>query len=126
MSMDYIVDPEQRLVRAAIKGETTFAEWRQAMDAILADRNFRPGFGFLIDLSDIANAPDTAFIRQVAGYFMGHKDRLGGGRRAIVVTVQSIYGMARMEEILAEPSGVAVRPFYRHEEALRWLQTGEE
>ena len=124
--MEYLIDVDERHVRVTIQPGLTFEEWRQAMDAILADQRFRPGFGFLIDLSGLVNAPETTFIRRIAGYFMVHRDQLGGGRRAIVVSVQSIYGMARMEEVLAEPSGVPVRPFYQHEEALRWLQTGEE
>ena len=124
--MEYLIDPGRRLVRMAIRGEITFAEWREAMDAILADPNYRPGFGFLVDLTDLVNAPETTFIRQVAGYFLGHRGELGAGRRAIVVTAQSIYGMARMEEILAEPSRVAVRPFYRFEDAEHWLQTGDD
>ena len=124
--MEYLIDSGRRLVRMTVRRGITFAEWREAMDAILADPSYRPGFGFLIDLTGLVNAPETAFIRQVAGYFPGHLDQLGTGRRAIVVTSQSIYGMARMEEILAEPSGVSVRPFYRFEDAERWLRTGEE
>lgn len=108
----------EALVLSTITGRATDADLIAVHDLLRADPMFRSTFAQLWDLGGVAeDALTPAGIRALT-----QNNPFGGGaRRAFVVTKPSLYGLVRMFELLAEPSGQDVRLFASDVEARQWL-----
>jgi hypothetical protein len=114
------LDRTHGIANLTITSPHTFAEWRRAMDEILATEPVPSRF--LVDRRN-AGAPATAFIDDMVAYFRAHADQLAGCTAAVVVGSEAAFGMGRMLEIRTEVSGVnlAMKIFLDYDHAVRWL-----
>ena len=86
--------------------------------ALTIDPRFSRDFRQLVDLRDVTDVQITAScIREMA--------RLNpygaGARRAVVVTNDVVFGMARMYQILSDESPDELQIFRKVDEGLEWL-----
>ena len=121
MAITYRIDAGERIVYLATRGESNFAEWRDAMLAALSDPAYRRGFNFLSDRSEETDVPDPEFTRAAAQFVRQHRRDLGGARWAAVSASDAVFGMQRLFISLSAATGVTVRAFRDHEAARRWL-----
>lgn len=107
----------------------TYDEIQAAMLAIWAHPVSEPPFRLLVDRRH-SQPPSADLVRRIVSSFAEHRDRLKGGRVALVVNdqTQAAYGMGRMAEILAESKQlpVDVKTFRDWQEAERWLEKADE
>jgi hypothetical protein len=110
--------------------QPTFEEWRNAMDALLADPAFRTGMPIVSDRRLLHEAPATSVIQMMAAYEYEHRDRFGACRWAVVTDpeARAEFGMARMSQAMLEGgrSRITLRPFTDLDQAIRWATTGQE
>ena len=121
MAVTYHIEPDERIVYLTTVGESSFAEWRDAMLSALSDPRYRRGMGFLSDRRKETDVPDPEFARAAAQFLMQHEDEMGGSRWAAVSNQPAVYGMQRMFSILSEATGVTAAAFTDFEQARRWL-----
>ncbi|MDQ3743310.1 MAG: hypothetical protein M3444_02895 [Acidobacteriota bacterium] len=121
MAVTYRIDAEDRIVYLTTTGESSFAEWRDAMLAVLSDPQYRRGMGFLSDRRGETDVPDPEFARSAAQFIMQHEGEMAGSRWAAVSNQVAVYGMQRMFSILSEATGVTAAAFMDFEQARRWL-----
>jgi hypothetical protein len=79
----------------------TFEEWRAAMLAILAAPISRPRLAFLVDRRH-STPVTTTFVNQMSAFFEEHQRALSHSIRAILVSDDAGFGMARNDGT-AEP-----------------------
>jgi hypothetical protein len=121
MPVTYRIDPRDRMVYLNTAGEFSFAEWRDAMLAVLADPLYRPGFNFLSDRRQETTTPDPESARGAVDFLSDHAEQMGRFRWAAVSNNPAIFGMQRMFTILAEMKGIPAVAFTDEAAALRWL-----
>lgn len=125
MPVSWIVEPEGRFVVLLPTDPATFDEWRTAMLAVLAAPASRPRLKMLIDRRK-SEPVSVGFVNQMTDFFAAHQSALSGSRRAIVVSDDAGFGMARMTELksaLENPDSKA-RVFRSYSEAVVWLTGG--
>lgn len=118
----YLIDPSLGLVRLT-SGETlpTVPDLEQALDRLLADPQFRPGFGVLVERRQLHVAPDSSYVRGGIEALAVRRERFGHTRFASLTGHLTSFGMGRMGEAYADNRGVPYRVFRNEEEALLWL-----
>jgi hypothetical protein len=86
--------------------------------ALTTDSRFAPHFRQLADLRDVMEIKFTAStIRE-----MVRLNPFGAGaRRALVVTSDELFGMARMYQLLTDESPDELQIFRKMDDALQWL-----
>jgi hypothetical protein len=121
MPVTWMWDPTSNLAMLHVTVPYTFAQWRTAFDAILKRATAGP-VHFLVDRRD-AGIPATPMAQEMLTYFRQHAPRLAGARVAIVVNVESKYGIDRMATICdsVRKLGVKIEVFSNPPEAFRWL-----
>ncbi|OAI47559.1 hypothetical protein AYO43_04275 [Nitrospira sp. SCGC AG-212-E16] len=86
--------------------------------ALTADPRFAPHFRQLVDLRDVTDL-------QVAASTIREMLRLNpfgaGAWRALVVTKDEVFGMARMSQLLTDESPDELQIFRKLDDALQWL-----
>jgi len=114
----------QRLVLLKYAHSPTIAEWTDAMDVVLADRDYRAGFGFLLDLRGNRPGPGRMLIAAMAHYLDVRQVSFRGARWAVVVDAPAAYRMARAGQDLATdlPLEMAVFQDNTPDKALRWVR----
>ncbi len=117
MPADYVIDTQRRTVFSSATGISNTAEIMEHQRKLLADPAFVPDFNQLFDLRDLQSHTATTSDLQL----MAQQEVFGpGSRRAIVVSKDVHYGMARMFEMMRQgPEKIAV--FRDIDEARRWL-----
>ena len=126
MPLSHSIDTTAGIVTLHYAEDPPFEVWAAAMDAVLRDPAFRPGYGLLMDRSRLTTAPEREYIVGVVDYVQRHASQLGGGRVATLVNRPAAYGMARMAQLLLDDTPQATRVFTELSEALAWLSTGTE
>ncbi len=121
MAVNYHIEPVEGIVYLTTVGESSFAEWRDAMLSALSDPHYRRGMGFLSDRRAETDVPDPEFARAAAQFLMQHEEEMAGSRWAAVSNNTAVYGMQRMFSILSEATGVTAAAFTDFEQARRWL-----
>ena len=106
MAVNYRSDPDERIVYLTTTGESSLAEWREAMLAALSDSSYQPGFNFLSNRRLEKDVPDTQFARGAADFLKLHNEEMGAYRWAAVSNNAAVYGMQRMFSIFSEMNGV--------------------
>jgi hypothetical protein len=119
MPFYYKIDKESRLVMSTGSGVLTVADSLAHQDELLKDPEFDPSFSQLMDLTHITKLEHTSDdVRRVAerSVFSPHS------RRAILVSADVTFGVARMFEMLRETLGEkGIRVFRELDEALEWV-----
>lgn len=121
MSLTFSIDPEARLVTLSGARIPDFEEWQGVMRAVLRHPEFQPGFDFLTDRRDAAEAPTADYLRRAVGFLDLQRDALGSCRWALVVTTPASFGMGRMAEALCGDTSVTARVFTDLGHAHAWL-----
>ena len=118
MPCGYTIDLAQSLVLSRGWGLVTDRELLAHVHALTADPRFARSFRQLVDLRDVTDVQVTAStIRE-----MVKLNPFGAGaRRAVVVTNDVVFGMARMYQILTDESPDELRIFRKVDDALQWL-----
>jgi hypothetical protein len=124
MAVTYRIAPDERIVYLTTTGESSFAQWRDAVLSALSDPAYRKGFNFLSDRRDQTGVPDADFARAAAALLREHSAAVDGCRWAAVTGRDALYGMARMFSIFAEGTCIQAAAFRDYEDARRWL-TGD-
>ena len=118
MPASYRIDVARRVVLSRAWGVFSAQDVFDHFTALAADPAFDPSFYQLIDLRDVEQVDlETSFIRRHA------LERLfaGGALRALVVSSDIHYGLARMYGAYAEYASQNVRVFRDMHEAEQWL-----
>jgi hypothetical protein len=119
MPWDFEIDHAQRLVRVRVHGTMCDHDLLDA-DAALRDHpEFDPSFDQLIDLREATGSEvTTAGVQKLA-----QQPPLfaPSSRRALVVSTDLGFGMARMFELLREGKSGEVRAFRELDKAREWL-----
>jgi hypothetical protein len=118
MPCSYTIDLARSLVLSRGWGILTDGELLAHVRALTIDPRFARSFHQLADLRDVADVEvSTSTIREMA--------RLNpygdGSRRAVVVTSDVLFGMARMYQILRDEPTDELEVFRKLDDALRWL-----
>ncbi len=115
----YKIDKENRLVMSTASGVITSAEALAHHQNLSADPEFDPSYSQLLDCSHVTKievGPDD--IRTLA------QDNLfsATSRRAILVSSETAFGLARMFEIIRETHGDSgIQVFRNLDAALDWV-----
>jgi hypothetical protein len=123
MAIRHEIDPVRRLVRLTHVGRTPPAVWRDTIDLVVAQPDFRRGFDFIDDLSVRVDVPTSMDVRNAVDFLNSRQPSLAPCRWAVVVhpQVPAIFGMVRMAEGLMEGSTISLRAFTSISQALIWL-----
>jgi hypothetical protein len=114
------VDPSSRVSYVRLSGDVALADFRDAQRALTQNPQFDAGFPVLIDLRAVTELQLTsADIRALATT----SPIPPSTRRAILVGSESVYGMARMYELVreSETSKDVVRACKTVDAAAAWL-----
>jgi hypothetical protein len=118
MPITYTIDRDHGVVLSRAWDVLTYAELREHYFRLAADPDFDPGFCQLADNRQVHRVDMTAqTLRQLAGITIFAEGR----PRALVVSAESDYGLARMYAIFSETAGQKVAVFREWADALQWL-----
>lgn len=118
MPAGYTIDLERSLVRSRGWGVLTDRELLAHARALTVDPHFAPNFRQLADLREVTDVQITsATIKEMVRL----NPFWAGARRALVVTNDVVYGMARMYQILRDESPDELEIFRKMDGALQWL-----
>jgi hypothetical protein len=118
MPITWSVDPTARFVVMSVSDPYTIEEWRTAMLAILEAPISRPRLAILVDRRHSTPAT-TSFVNQMSAFFEEHQRALLNSLRAILVSDDAGFGMARMTA-LRNPDAT-IQTFRSYEQAVAWL-----
>jgi hypothetical protein len=122
MGISYSVDPVNRAVRIVFQDEfPSVEEWGQALDAILAQPGYAPGFSFLVDPSPVDPQPEAVFVRGAVESLRRNSRQVENSRWAIVAPNAVTFGMARMGQMLSDGLPVVIAIFRDVAAAEDWL-----
>ena len=119
--MSVVVDGEDGLVRASLKGAVPVDVFLKRLEGALGSPGFRPGMNMLLDVRRAAHHLEAEDIVRVSRYLIAHRDKIEGGRAAIVVTKTVSYGLMRMLQAHVDGMPIGFSVFYDMGEARRWL-----
>lgn len=120
MPIQWSIDTTAGLVRMTHTGPTEFPAWERAMTAIVASPDFRPEFGFLVNM-DTSDPPTAEHQRAVVHFLETHAADLAGARWAYLAETPAHYGMARMAQLMADPMTLPIAVFRTLADAADWL-----
>ena len=89
----------------------------RVLERWVTSASFEPPLRAFVDVSDSGFDPSGSEVRSAAirlGY-------LGEGKLALLVSSDLQFGLARMLGIVAQGTGIEVRPFRREADALEWV-----
>ncbi len=115
----YKIDKQNRLVMSTASGTITMAEALDHHQKLRADPDFDPTFSQLLDVSHVTKIQiNTEDIRRLAHAAIFSPT----SRRAILVSSDTAFGLARMFELLRETAGdTGIEVFRNLDEALAWV-----
>lgn len=122
MPAAFTIDPSRRLVLSRGWGVLTDRELVAHVHALSADPRFRPDLHQLVDFLGVTDVRVTASgVREMTGL-----NPFGAGaRRALAVSSDVAYGMARMYQIMRSDAADVVEIFRDIDSALEWLGVAE-
>jgi hypothetical protein len=118
MSVAYTIDPDLRLVVVKAWGTLTGVELIDATDALHAMPEFTHARRELGDYRDVTEFDmDGSAIRRLAARSVFDSSV----RRAVVVSADVAFGMARMYQMLREGPDDGLRVYRELDEAIAWV-----
>ena len=125
-NLSYSIDPMNHIVEFHFMGSPSFEEWVLVIYAVLSDRSFQSGYGFLSDRRGMSDLPTTEEVRSVIGFLRKHYTAIRARRWAILVSDTASYGMARMTQQLGHELPFPIEVFTDEAKARRWLSEGRD
>ena len=115
----YKIDRENRLVMTTASGTVTLADALAHQEKLRRDPDFDPSFSQLLDVSFVTRMEITSeHVRLLAQ----SSSFSPNSRRAVLVSNDTAYGLARMFEMLRESAGdTGIEVFRSLDEALDWV-----
>ncbi len=120
MPITYRIIPDRGRIETACAGHITLKEVMAHFDELQRDPARPQRLDVLLDLTGQLSLPDSPQIRAAADR-VGLVTDLVFGACAVVVTRESLYGMARMFEVFARGHFAAIQIFRSRKEAEEWL-----
>ncbi|MFZ0821075.1 MAG: hypothetical protein WAM91_13470 [Candidatus Acidiferrales bacterium] len=120
----YKIDRERRLVMSTGYGVVRREDLMEHQNQLLADPDFDPAFSQLMDFGHMTKLEVTATDM----HLLAERNIFApGARRAVVVSDDAGYGLARMFETLRDEKGErGIRVFRRLEDGLEWVFSEED
>jgi hypothetical protein len=118
MPTAYMIDSDHSLVLCRAWEAVSDGELTSHVRTMTADPRFNKHFHELVDARGMTSVvPSSSAVRQIATV-----NPFGAGaRRALIVGSDVLYGMARMYEMMRDPSADQFAIFKDMDEALEWL-----
>ncbi len=120
------VEPERRLVRIEIVGDSSTEEIIDAIDRLVSDPRTEPGFNILSDHTGVGEPLTTPQAHEMADHFQNLIGVMSGSRWAVVSRKAASIGMMRMLAVLLNNIPMTVEIFSTVEEAEEWLFNPDE
>ena len=99
----------------------TLRDWKDAVDAALADPGFEKGMPLVHDTRRMTRVPMPEEARERVAFLIDRSRKWGIARWAVVVSGTASYGMGRMAQFLSESSrGIEFSVFRELDEAVKW------
>jgi len=118
MPASFVVDADRRLVSSRAWGVLVDADLFGTQDGVRAHPSFEPHFSQIYDFSDVTEMRLTGD----AVLNLGRSSPFAvDARRAIIVTSDVAFGMARMYGLASNRASDSFRIFRDHASALSWL-----
>jgi stage II sporulation SpoAA-like protein len=122
MPITYEIDSTRNLIRTTCFGHVRLPDVMAHFDALQRDPNRPDRLDVLLDLRGMTTPPEAPQLQAVADR-VSLVEGLVFGACAIVTNKESMFGMARMFEVLARAHFAAIRSFRDVAEAEEWLET---
>lgn len=119
MPVEYTFDTKARVVRSVYTGSVTDGDIRAHRDRLAKDPGFDPGFHHLADASAVTHIHVSADVIRMLAFEEMFQDTV---KRAIVVSGDETYGLARMFQSLTPRAAEQTRVFQDLKEAEAWLR----
>jgi hypothetical protein len=126
MPLSYHIDEARGLLSLKGSGSITADDIDAYVEEVLEDPRQAYVTQELADFRDAEFSVTPDRVVKLAALDRKRLSRMKIVRRAIVVSNDLQYGLARMYGQFLAPSGQEVRPFHDIDEARRWLETGED
>jgi hypothetical protein len=121
MEIKWHINKNKAYVHLKYYGNPEFDVWAEVMENIFSHPDYKPGFGFLADLTQ-SGAPDPDHLRDVKDFLIDHKAQTTGIKWANITTERPVhYGMTRMAQVFIEGLPMQINAFQTEEEAVKWL-----
>ena len=119
MPIFYKIDKERRIIMSTVSSPITIADALGSQQKLRNDPDFDPTFSQLVDATQLPSIDlDTSDLRRLAegSMFSNHS------RRAILVSSDVAFGLARMYETFRESAGeTGIHIFRDLDQALDWI-----
>ena len=125
MPIHYQIDPARHLIRTRCVGPLTFDEVVAHFRVLEADPRIPDPLDVLLDFSELTNFPDHDQVRSVAREVRELRSKIVWRNLAIVAPRDLAFGIARMFEMISEPSFRATMVFRAQADAERWIEKAE-
>lgn len=122
MPITYEIDSTRSLIRTTCFGHVRLPDVIAHFDTLQRDPHRPDRLDVLLDLRDMAVPPQAPQLQAVADR-VSLMEGLVFGACAIVANRESMFGMARMFEVLARPYFAELRTFRDVPSAEEWLQS---
>ena len=121
MPITYEIDRARNLIRTTCSGVVRLPDVMAHFDALQRDPHRPDRLDVLLDLRDVDTPPAAAQLQAVADR-VSLVEGLVFGACAILATRETVFGMARMFEVLARPYFAAIKTFRDVKAAEEWLE----
>jgi hypothetical protein len=125
MPIFYEIDIDRRLIRTRCVGPLTLEEVVAHFRDLEVDPRVPPHLDVLLDFSELTNFPDQDQVRSVAREVRALRPKIAWRNLAIVAPRDLAFGIARMFEMISEPSFRATMVFRKLADAERWIEKPE-
>lgn len=115
------IEPERRLVRIVIEGDSTTEDILASIDRAVSDPDTRPGFNILSDHRAVGEPLTTPQAHAMVARMESLKEAMSGCRWAVVTSKAASIGMMRMLAVLLNRIPMTIEVFGSMDEAERWL-----
>ena len=122
MPIDYEIDAGRRLIRTRCIGPLTLEEVVAHFRSLEADPRVPDRLDVVLDFSELTAFPDHDQVHCVAREVRQLRTKIAWRNLAIVAPRDLAFGIARMFEMISEPSFRATMVFRRLADAERWIE----
>ena len=119
--MSVVVDGGDGLIRASLEGAVPVDTVLRRLEGAFTSPGFRPGMNMLLDGRGAAHHLEAEDIARVSRYLIANRDKIEGGKAAVVVAKTVSYGLMRMLQAQVDGMPIGFSVFYDIDEARRWL-----
>jgi len=121
MPMSYRIDTGRRIVFITLTGDLNLEEYKEYLETRERDPDYDPTMGGLVDARNARYLLETEAMRELATISKQFLPKTKM-RRAIVVSGDLSFGMARMFQLLMGDDHLEYGVFRDYDKALEWLE----